>query len=573
MENVNMEYSAIYYYSELDIQKINNIKKLLKTGIIVNLFLNYSFEVELELNEYNEIDFLKYAKSNGFLNIFDDLGELNYDEGLVAYDGNILNKSFYEDVCCSKENKFNNEQYEIINANTNKNIIVTASAGTGKTTAMINRLMFLRKTVKDFIFSNTILITFTNEASIEMRERLIEILEKYYSFTEDVTYLNMLSEVSETNISTIHSFAKSIIDEFSLNKSINEKIKITTFEDYKKLFLEEAIDKFSKEYPDIYLNVKYFPMYDLVNKIKTIWGKLDNHSIDLNSDKIKLDFGQDENKVSFLIEYVLRYANKKLHDIKENKLEVSDLMKRITNIELIQRINHNYKLIMVDEFQDIDNIQIKFITDLCKYKNLDLFSVGDEKQSIYRFRGAEYTAFKKLKEHLKYNPKQLLEFTLVQNYRTEAELLKDINNLFIDIDKRIFKFKYKENDYIYSKINTNKPNNIIYKSLKEDKNKVELLDKLLDKKQPEETIAILVRSNEDALEIKSMCDIYNIPCHVETKGDFYRQGVVKDFYLMIKSLIYLKDNRINYSLINSPYIKDTVNKKEIIERFNEEDKK
>ncbi|OFI07126.1 DNA helicase II [Clostridium acetireducens DSM 10703] len=568
MNKFEIKYSAIYYYSELDVEKLTNLKNKLKNGIIINLFLNYNFKEELDLNEFKQKDFFDYSESEGFFNRFDNLGELNYKEGLVAYDGNILNQNFYNDICVNRNNKFNSEQYEIINADINKNIIVTASAGTGKTTVMINRLLFLRKTVENFKFNNTILITFTNEASIEMRERLIELIEKYYRFTSNIIYLNMLSEISETQISTIHSFAKNIIDEFSVDKSINEKIKITTFENFKNIFLEEAIDKFSKKYKDIYSKLKYFPIYDIVNKLKIVWEKVDNYSIDLNSNDIKLDFGYDEFNISFFIKYVLKYTDNKLSKIKNNNLEINDLIKKINNLDLIKRINSNYTFLMIDEFQDMDNAQLKFIVNFYNIKKILLFIVGDEKQSIYRFRGAELTAFKKLKESLNFYKNQLIEFTLLQNYRTDCNLLNDINNLFKDINNRVEKFNYLKQDYIYSKIKVDKINSIRYISLQEDENKVKLLNKLLNKKDKSETIAVLVRNNKDALEIKGLCDRNNIPCQIEIKGDFYRHEAVRDFYLMIQSLIYENDNRVNYALINSPYIEESIDKIEVLEKIN-----
>ena len=558
------------YYSELNNEILNNIKVLLEKGIIVYLFLDFNFYEELQLNEFTSENF-KYALENRFLNVYDNIQELcknSYKEGMVAYDGHIMNKEFYKSICCLRECEFNKEQYEIINCKSNSDIIVKSGAGTGKTTAMIGRLMFLRKTLEGFTFDKAVLITFTNEASKEMKERLLSLIEKYYILTKDINYLFMMDEVVRGQISTIHSFGKAIIDELGKNINITKEKKISSFVYYRKRYIEEALDEYVKTYPQDYERIKYIPLYEVVGMLNRMWNKLDNYSIDINNAGI--NFGNDENNLSNMVRFVLRKANDSFQKKKLTHLEISDIIKLLDNDKLISKIDFQYKIIMVDEFQDSDNVQIKFIYNLSEKLKANLFVVGDEKQSIYRFRGAEHTAFTKLSTLLRSSKKELHEFSMLRNYRTKANLLAEIDKLFCDIDRRVSRFNYKEEDRIYSLVDKNKEEKIQYINFNEEEQQV-FLKELLNNKKDEEEVVVLVRNNSDVFDIKYLCDNAAIPCIVEAAGGFYRHEAVRDFYIMVCSLIYSWDSRVKYSFVKSPYINCNLDKEKIISLIGEDE--
>lgn len=569
---VQPKYSVVLNYCQLDDVSLDYIENLLLKGIVVHLFLSCDFSEELSLNEWNE-NIFTLAKENNLLFVYDNLSLEEYEEEVIAFDDNILNSKFYDEVCCNKDIEFNNEQYSIVTASLNTNIIVASGAGTGKTTTMINRLMFLRKTDEEFTFDKAALITFTNEASNKMREKLTALLERYYRVTKNTKYIDMISEVAESNISTIHSFARNFLSEQGKNIGINKAIKVRSFRYLRKNAITEALNKIYKENRNLYSIIKNYPIYEVENKFLKIWESLDNFSLEINSKSYTVDFGQTEEGFSELLEKTLKYANEIMDENKEINFEVSDLIKKLSNKNLLKGIEKKYKLIMVDEFQDSDNIQIEFITALCRETNSDLFVVGDEKQSIYRFRGAEHTAFYKIKENLTLSKKQLKEFNMVRNYRTDAKLLKDINDIFIDIDKRVRTFKYKPEDYIYSLVRKNVDNGIEYLALKEDFHMVEFYSKLLEEKKEDEKVTVLMRTNDEVEEFKEFCDRNKILCRVDVAGGFYRHEAVRDFYVMLQALICENDNKINYSFINTPYIKEEVDKKKVISSFESDELK
>lgn len=560
----NPKYSIILYYEELLEEDIEYIYEYLKKGIVVHLFLKGSFSEELSLNEYGEEDF-NVAKENKLLYVYDEQDNMADDNVVIAVDGNILNHSIYEIISKDRGCNFNHHQYDIITAPTNSNIIVVSGAGTGKTTTMINRLVYLRKVMTDFTFDQAVLITFTNKASIEMKERLLEVLNRYFKVTKDPLYLELMEEGARCSVSTIHKFSKKLLNKYGKFIRINKDIQVRSFKFQRQEAIIEALNRVYNERRELYDIVKYYPIYELESKLLAVWDKLDNYSIDLNSNKYDMDFGEDESSFTELLSIVLRTAQIILDENKDNQLEISDLMKKLSHDNLFEGVQKDYKVIMVDEFQDSDNIQIEFVCELCKKMNANLLVVGDEKQSIYRFRGAEYTAFDKLKELLKDSKKQLKEYKMIRNYRTNSNLLEEINNIFIDVDKKVECFNYKEKDYIYSNVDQNiktKIDNIDFLGYED---KAEFYSSLLNKKNDNEAISVLFRSNNDIKEFKEFCDRHNILCRVDASGGFYRHEAVRDFYVMIKSLISERDTKTMYSFIETPYINKAIDKKIILE--------
>lgn len=557
-------YSLILYFTEVLEEDIERIIDFIKKGITVHLFLSNTLEEELELNEY-DLDIFKNEIDNKLLFVYENQGQVSENNEIIAIDGDIKNTELYNTLCKDKASKFNSNQYEIITADENSNYIIVSGAGTGKTTTMINRLIYLRKKIAGFTFDKAALITFTNKASREMRERLISVLERYFSVTKNPKYLEMMDEATRCTISTIHGFSKKLINKYGKNININKNVKVRSFKYFRQKAITEALNDLYKEHRELYDVIKYYPHYDIEAKLISVWNKIDNYSIDVNSINYNVDFGVDEKSFSKIVEIVIEKAQEYLEKSKEYELEIVDLMKKLSFKELFTEAKGEYDLIMVDEFQDSDNIQIDFVANFCNVTGAKLMVVGDEKQSIYRFRGAEHTAFDRLRQALKENNSSLEEFTMVRNYRTDSELLKEINDIFINIDSRVDRFRYKEDDYIYSLINTDKNSNIKYVSLPEyNEECANFYYDVLKNKEEKEYVAVLFRSNNDIKEFKDFCDKNSIPCRVDISGSFYRHEAVRDFYIMIKSLIDSSSNSILYSFIETPYINKNINKETIL---------
>lgn len=564
MKGVYPKYSIVIYKKELDRETENIITSYLKEGVIVYLFTN----VRVNKNELN-IDML-YAIDNMFLILINTINDY-FQEGIKAIDSKVLDEKFYNNVCKVKNNEFNSEHYEIVHSSVDDNILIRAGAGTGKTTAMINRILYLKHINRYLNLSEIILITFTNEATIQMRERLIRKIESYYNLTKNNKYLQWLDEVANMNIKTIHSFARDILEKQGEHLGFFDNFKITTFKFTRQKLIEKYIEEFKNSSEgSIYSKYERIPQYQLIKKIIAIMEKLDNFAVDINAINYNVYFGEDESGFNKMIEFIIKNVSMELEKIKQetNSWEINDLIKKLPTLQFNSNIDLNIKVLMVDEFQDTDKIQVDFISWIVESSNAKLFVVGDEKQSIYRFRGADYTAFEQLKEkYSQISVEDIKEFNLVRNYRTNKNLLSNIDNWFMNISDKVDRFNYEEKDRIYSLKNSEDKNEICIQNLEQKSSRAELIKRIIEKKKEDEEVCILVRTNSDVKDIKELCERERIPCEISSTGDFFRSESVRELYIMLKSLINKNDNGSMYSLLNSSYNSENINKKELIENI------
>ena len=279
-------------------------------------------------------------------------------------------------------------QLEIVNSN-EKNIIVEAGAGSGKTRTLIERI---KRLLNDGIEpQNIVAITFTNMAAEEMKERLIDV-----------------KGIGDCFIGTIHSFANKIF------KNSNEDYKLYTDEIENK-FMNVLIALYAKHLTmDRYLIYK-----DLKHKIDL--GTLDESELNttmLPSEMFEINtfFGE---KTSNEYPQTIKTLCKK-----HNVITFDELLKKTT--EYFKEINGKVEYLFVDEFQDIGPLEKNFFVAL----NADnYFYVGDEKQAIYGFKGGNVKYFLNLIENKKWKA-----YYLNNNYRSGEQIINIANQVISQAD-------------------------------------------------------------------------------------------------------------------------------------------
>jgi len=127
------------------------------------------------------------------------------------------------------------------------------------------------------------------------------------------------------------------------------------------------------------------------------------------------------------------YSNKKESNSYLDFYDLQDKLIKIlkTNPALTENLNEQYKYIMVDEFQDNNPVQEKIIEELGKNENINIFLVGDPKQSIYRFRGADVRVFNRQKDEITNRDGKI--YKLSKNFRSRPSILRFVNFLFEQI--------------------------------------------------------------------------------------------------------------------------------------------
>ena len=238
---VNNAYSVVTYVK--DFKNINKekfyekLKILWKNGTKVH-FVSANKEVIEE--------FINYIKNNlGYLSKYDEFKIKEdtkniYNLSTYYYPNKDMNNNFcivdgeYSDLkfelgLINNYTSFNKKQFDLEHSAVNEHIMVKAGAGSGKTYSMVSRITYLiykHKYTPEEIEKKLFLITFTNEAADNMKERLKSYFISYYILTQKSEAFKFAESISRMNISTIHSLCKYIIDKFSSELSLGSSTKI-----------------------------------------------------------------------------------------------------------------------------------------------------------------------------------------------------------------------------------------------------------------------------------------------------------------------------------------------------------
>ncbi len=273
-------------------------------------------------------------------------------------------------------------------------LLILAGAGSGKTRTVTYRIAHMIKE-KDVSPYNILAVTFTNKAAKEMRERVKNLIG---------------IESEKVAISTFHSFGMKLLRMYCNVVGFESNFNIYDSDDQQKLVknIMKELGFDSKDKPKRIVN--------LISKLKEDGVSPDDY---------------EKSVPSFLENYkmVIEIYRRYLTDMKKNNaMDFSDLLlytnELLNNKEVLDKIQDRYKFIMVDEYQDTNNIQYQIVKKIAsKYRNICV--VGDEDQSIYGFRGAN---IQNILDFEKDYPEAKV-VKLEQNYRSTDVILKAANNV------------------------------------------------------------------------------------------------------------------------------------------------
>ena len=538
---------------------------------------------------------IKLKYTNNSFNIFNF--EMEIIDGLDSFvKNNIL---IEEGECTNHEeiilkqieqlSEFNYQQFMIEHAPINENILVKAGAGTGKTYSMVSRIAYLCNNSSDTVvdIANEIaMITFTDEAAINMKKRLKRVFLNYLILTSKEKFMKLIEEIEQMQISTIHKFAIMLLRndciKFGLGYNFNVTNEVFYRRELYKYYINEFIIKKVEDDSNFTFQLNTMT-YDLQKQLMGFADKLYDRSIDIKALSPD-DFDDSIESIPFFNELIFEViipAEKEYLDYltSNNLLNLRESMIKInTLVSMDNSISntYSYRYIFVDEFQDTDDIQIETIAKLQKiFDNVcKLFIVGDLKQSIYRFRGASLSAFEKIKKFAKSD--RWIEFSLNKNYRTDKRLLDLYNIVFKNMGEYDVLPYIEANDRLVSSIEKkNLKNNIIksvevhgkdkeefYKSLfNEVKTQMEIIAELSKDEHldvNEKTIAILVRYNAQIKEVVKEANKIGLHIKVNEGGDLYKCSSTTDLYKLILAITHPRNKMHLTNLIESNYINASI---------------
>lgn len=463
---------------------------------------------------------------------------------------------------------FNTAQYRVEHCKETANIVVKASAGTGKTTVMIDRILYLMHMIPGLNMSEIYMITFTNEATNQMNDKLQEKLLSKYFLTKNKKYLSWLEQQSQMHISTIDSLAYDLFRRFGTGVGFGRDLEIQPMEKDRKDLNKDILSDCLNERESIMTQIG-MTYSEASRLIDDYWRELTRKGYTIN-EILEKDWGNAElepivaNFQKTLCE-VLKQFEKRYGQLKldANAISINDLFFDFGHYLLDKQLECSgldMRYLFVDEFQDTDATQIRTFASLAQTIGARLFVVGDIKQSIYAFKGATDEAFDILESEMKGN---LCYYSLRNNYRTCANIMKVMEKYFfawsdeglLRYEESVRPFK-KDTGEVYMEMVYKKDEipvltiNAIDQALQE----LELDVRSGKKKVSEKTkVAVLVRGNKKAAEIAELCRAEGMTVVLNSDKPFFLSQAVRDFYAMISYYIFVDQPIHIYNYLMTPY--------------------
>lgn len=394
-------------------------------------------------------------------------------------------------------------------------LLIIAGAGTGKTRAITERIVHLIETGKAKP-GEILALTFTEKAANEMVERVDKKMPLGYE---------------ECSIKTFHSFSEKILRESGLEMGIDPGFKILgQVEQW--FFFKQNLYSFSLDYYRPLGNPNSF-IYELL----THFGKLKDELI-APSEYLKFTekIGGDDGKKIKEIATVFQEYQDLL--IKNNYLDFADLT--YLGLQLLEKrpgvlaeYQNRYKYILVDEFQDTNYAQFKLLLDLSKnHKNI--VAVGDDDQSIYKWRGASLSNILKFDEEFAEHKK----IVLIENYRSTKNILDAAYNLIQNNNPDRLESKTGLNKQLNCNVEGAEPVEIHHfpTFLEESVFVAEKIQFLQKEGVDLADIAILVRNNNHAIPFTEELKYLAIPYQVRNPKGLMSLAEIKDLIAVTKFL-------------------------------------
>ncbi len=401
-------------------------------------------------------------------------------------------------------------------------LLIIAGAGTGKTRVITERISHLIKTSKakpDEILA----LTFTEKAVNEMIERVDESMPISYE---------------EVCIKTFHAFSEKILRESGLEIGIDPGFKLLSQVE-QWFFFKKNLYNFDLDYYRPLGNPNSF-IYELLSH----FGRLKDELItpaDYISSAEKLS---DEEKTK-----VLEIANtyKKYQDLlmKHNYLDFADLTYYVVSLfekrpSVLKEYQNKYKYILIDEFQDTNYAQFKLTLELAKgHRNIVV--VGDDDQSIYKWRGASLSNILKFENEFPEHKKILL----TNNYRSSKNILNTSYDLIQNNNPDRLEAKSQLNKKLLSNNDFNDNVEVHHFPTFIDESifvSEEILRLNREERVDFSDIALLIRSNNLANPFIDELKYLNIPYQIKNPKGLFSLEEIKDLISIVKFLSNLSDN-------------------------------
>jgi DNA helicase II / ATP-dependent DNA helicase PcrA len=431
-------------------------------------------------------------------------------------------------------------------------LLIVAGAGTGKTTVITRRIAYLIE--QGLAKPDEILaLTFTDKAAGEMQERLDQLLP--------LGYYDMW-------ISTFHSFCQRILQQHGLDIGLPADFKLLS-ETGAWILIHDNLDKFQLDYyrplgnPNKFISslLKHFSRCkdelltpeDYLKYAEELRLKTDQPNKTSAKKPSPLtplpkgEGGDDETEIARIEELANAFHVYQKLLVDNNFLDFGDLISRAYQLfnkrpKILQYYQNKFKYILVDEFQDTNYAQYQLVKLLSgdgspsTGSGHNLAVVGDDDQSIYKFRGASVSNILKFKTDFP----ELKQITLVENYRSGQEILDLAYNFIQANNPDRLEEKLKINKKLKSQSKIKSTIEVLEgKDLSEELNSIAKKIVELKEKNPKSTwndFAILLRSNSAAQDLLPVLSQHSIPHTFVANTGLYKKPLIADLIAYLSTL-------------------------------------
>jgi DNA helicase II / ATP-dependent DNA helicase PcrA len=410
-------------------------------------------------------------------------------------------------------NNLNLQQQEAIRE-IEKPLLIIAGAGSGKTLTVATKIAYLiEKGVKP---EAILALAFNQKAAEELKDRVI----------------GLLGNSEDLSISTFHSFCNQFIQDNILSTKLNANFRVIT-ETAQLVYLTKNVNSFGIEH----LEFNHEP-YTLAEEMAKFISRCKDEFV--SPEDIEHYIGKREREeldeeaqedLNYLKDILKIYRAYEDYKLKNNLIDFGDMLCTVYNMLkskplILKRYQEKYQYVIVDEFQDTNYIQLQ-IVQLIASQHGHITVVGDDDQSIYRFRGAYLTNIAEFKKIFPNN----VEIALEHNYRSTKKIVAVANRLIENsterTKKRLFtKNKDGENVSVSETPTDFSQANYILETVKE-----------MLTKYPPQDIAILCRRRATAEPIIKAFRKQNIRFNFVGETGFFQEPIIKDVtaYLQVIS--------------------------------------
>jgi superfamily I DNA/RNA helicase len=464
-------------------------------------------------------------------------------------------------------------QYRIVHAPTKGDVLVRAGAGTGKTETMSERLLFLLATSAvdgghgspdgapvELSLDEVAMVTFTREAAREMRRRIamtISMRQRLCRRCVLPTFAWMM-QLGRASISTIHVFSQRLLRSYGSTIGITPDFTVSSQTLRRRELMLEALTEHAAPLYRRDLADKAVPaVHKWLQHLDAVWTSLEGNGVRLidvsggRGDLAEIDWKHVgvsplDGEYADVTREVIVAAAARFGELclAEQALPVNQLVpSALASLRALDgKSERRLRVLFIDEFQDTDTLQMTLMLEIRRRFDARLFVVGDQKQGIYRFRGAAGSAFDQMKKRVKdAGLEDFLEFRLTRNFRSSEKLLESMHPFFLawgSAERRLLDYSAEDRlEFDVTRRKGGAP--LSLHGLVDASEYIGTAARLVTEWRaefPDDSIAVLCRRNSQAQSVCAAIRDAGGDCELWQGGDFYRSPAVRELRVLLEAL-------------------------------------